>query len=117
MQGSDSPNLLPSAVRQTAVIKKNRPITIVPSGEVISPTSFVTLPPRDDAAEYDDPLDTHNFHDDPRYLHFHNSGLEYLFLIMTNLFNPQTSRIEEKQQGSYLITRTTLCCRREKIKR
>lgn len=64
--GCDSPNLLPSAVRQAAVIEEARPIAIVPSGEVILPTSCLMLPPRDDTAEYDDPGDTHNFQDDPK---------------------------------------------------
>lgn len=66
LKGCDSPNLLPSAVRQVAVIEEPKPITIVPSGEVILPGNSLILPPRDDAAEYDDPGDTHNFHDDPK---------------------------------------------------
>ena len=65
-QGCDSPNLLPSAVRQTAVIEEPKQITVIPSGEVILPTSSLILPPRDDAAEYDEPGDTHNFQDDPK---------------------------------------------------
>lgn len=58
--------MLPSAVRQIAVIEEPRPITIIPSGDVILPTSSLILPPRDDAAEYDDPGDTHSFQDDPK---------------------------------------------------
>lgn len=34
--------------------------------DVELPNCSVVLPPRDDAAEYDDSADTHNFHDDPK---------------------------------------------------
>jgi hypothetical protein len=39
------------------------------TGEVILPSSPVILPPRDDAAEYDDAGDTSHFHDDPKYVY------------------------------------------------
>ncbi|XP_058800669.1 dynactin subunit 4 [Phymastichus coffea] len=64
--GCDSPNLLPSAVRQTVVIEESKPITIAPTGEVILPSNLIILPPRDDTAEYDEPGDNHNFQDDPK---------------------------------------------------
>ncbi|XP_014207927.1 dynactin subunit 4 isoform X2 [Copidosoma floridanum] len=64
--GCDSPNLLPSAVRQAAVTEELRPVTIISSGDVILPASSLTLPARDDAAEYDDLSDTYNFPDDPK---------------------------------------------------
>ncbi|KAJ8676679.1 hypothetical protein QAD02_012466 [Eretmocerus hayati] len=64
--GCDSPNLLPSAVRQMVISEDPRPITVIPSGDVILPSSAVILPPRDDAAEYDDPGDSHNFQEDPK---------------------------------------------------
>ncbi|KAM0731702.1 Dynactin subunit 4 [Formica fusca] len=65
-QGSESPNLLPSAVRQTPITEDPKPIKIVPNADLILPHSALILPPRDDAAEYDDTSDNHNFQDDPK---------------------------------------------------
>jgi hypothetical protein len=44
-----------------------RPVNVKLTGEVFLPSSSVVLPPRDDAAEYDDSGDTYNFQDDPKY--------------------------------------------------
>lgn len=46
------------------VPKLKRAITT--NTKVVLPTCSVILPPRDDAAEYDDTGDTHNFQDDPK---------------------------------------------------
>ncbi|XP_011502768.1 PREDICTED: dynactin subunit 4 [Ceratosolen solmsi marchali] len=64
--GCDSPNLLPSAVRQAIVVEEGRQVNIVINAEVILPSSSFILPPRDDAAEYDDPSDSQNSQDDPK---------------------------------------------------
>ncbi|KAL1139541.1 hypothetical protein AAG570_006524 [Ranatra chinensis] len=41
------------------------PRCVVITGKADLPSSAVVLPPRDDAAEYDDTVDTHSFQDDP----------------------------------------------------
>jgi dynactin-4 len=43
-----------------------RPVNVKLTGEVILPSLPVVLPPRDDAAEYDDSGDTYHFQDDPK---------------------------------------------------
>ncbi|XP_046487628.1 dynactin subunit 4 [Neodiprion pinetum] len=64
--GCESPNLLPSLVRQITVTEDPKPLKLSPQAEIILPESILILPPRDDAAEYDDTGDTHNFQDDPK---------------------------------------------------
>ena len=65
-QGSESPNLLPSTVRQAPVTEDPKSIKVIPNADLILPHSALILPPRDDAAEYDDTSDNHNFQDDPK---------------------------------------------------
>lgn len=65
-QGCESPNLLPSLVRQITVTEDPKPLKLEPQAEIVLPESGLILPPRDDAAEYDDTGDTHNFQDDPK---------------------------------------------------
>ncbi|CAK9820857.1 Dynactin subunit 4 [Anthophora plagiata] len=65
-QGSESPNLLPSIVRQVPVAVEERPIEITANADLILPHSPLILPRKDDAAEYDYSTDTHNFQDDPK---------------------------------------------------
>ncbi|XP_011695982.1 PREDICTED: dynactin subunit 4 isoform X1 [Wasmannia auropunctata] len=65
-QGSESPNLLPSTVRQAPVTEDPKSIKVVPNADLMMPHSSLILPPRDDAAEYDDTSDNHNFQDDPK---------------------------------------------------
>ncbi|XP_078036782.1 dynactin subunit 4 [Augochlora pura] len=65
-QDSESPNLLPFVVRQTPIAEEIKPIYVTPNADVLLPQASLILPPRDDAAEYDDTGDTHNFQDDPK---------------------------------------------------
>lgn len=64
--GSESPNLLPSIVRQVLIVEETKPIKVRANANLVLPHSPLILPPRDDAAEYDDTSDTHNFQDDPK---------------------------------------------------
>ncbi|KAF5273504.1 hypothetical protein FQA39_LY07521 [Lamprigera yunnana] len=55
-----------SLSRQPSITIKPRPVTVpVVADMILSNTSFI-LPPRDDAAEYDDSGDSHNIQDDPK---------------------------------------------------
>ncbi|XP_017765822.1 PREDICTED: dynactin subunit 4 [Eufriesea mexicana] len=65
-QGSESPNLLPSIVRQVPIAEESKPIKINANADLILPHSPLILPPRDDAAEYDDTGNTYNFQDDKK---------------------------------------------------
>lgn len=68
-QGRDDVSiLLPSLSRQMSISEDPRPVNVKLTGEVILPSSSVVLPPRDDAAEYDDSGDTYHFQDDPKYV-------------------------------------------------
>jgi len=68
-QGKDDVSiLLPSLSRQMYISEDPRPVNVKLTGEVIVPSSSVVLPPRDDAAEYDDSGDTYHFQDDSKYV-------------------------------------------------
>jgi dynactin-4 len=69
-QGRDDVSiLLPSLSRQMSISEDPRPVNVKLTGEVILPSSSIVLPPRDDAAEYDDSGDTYHFQDDPKYVY------------------------------------------------
>lgn len=65
-QGSESSNLLPSILQKVPVIEEPKPIKFQANADIVLPHSPIILPPRDDAAEYDDTGDNHNFQDDPK---------------------------------------------------
>lgn len=63
---ASQPNSLLSLSRQPSVTIKPRKIAQEINADVVIPESSFILPPRDDAAEYDDSGDTHNIQDDPK---------------------------------------------------
>lgn len=63
---SSQPNSLLSLSRQPSITIKPRKITQEVNADIIIPESSFILPPRDDAAEYDDSGDTYNIQDDPK---------------------------------------------------
>lgn len=64
---------MPLIVRQIPIAEEIRSIKVNPNADVLLPQASLILPPRDDAAEYDDTGDTHNFQDDPKYaFHYFN---------------------------------------------
>lgn len=82
MQESESPNLLPSIVRQVPIVEEVKPVKISANADLVLPHSPLILPPRDDAAEYDDTGDTNNFQDDPKYVFRH---FYIITLVLNNL--------------------------------
>ncbi|XP_051169957.1 dynactin subunit 4 [Leptopilina boulardi] len=89
--GTESPNLLPSAVRQIIVTEDPIPIKIKPNAELTLPHSALILPPRDDAAEYDDTGDSHNFQDDPKLVVWRKGNKAVVRLLVT----PSPSEMNE----------------------
>jgi dynactin-4 len=63
---SQPSSLLSLSSRQPSITIKPRDIVQEVNADVGIPSSKVILPPRDDAAEYDDSGDTHNIQDDPK---------------------------------------------------
>lgn len=61
------------------VVEETKSIKINANADIVLPHSALILPPRDDAAEYDDTGDTHNFQDDPKY-EFLFFNLKYLII-------------------------------------
>lgn len=55
-----------SITRQVSMTVKPRPIEHSVNAEIELPDASIILPPRDDAAEFDDSGSTHNFQDDPK---------------------------------------------------
>ncbi|XP_033230347.1 dynactin subunit 4 [Belonocnema kinseyi] len=95
--GTESPNLLPSAVRQVVVTEDPKPITISVNAELTLPHSSLILPPRDDTAEYDDTGDTHNFQDDPKLVVWRKGNKAVVRLYVT----PELG--EENKEGDSVI--------------
>lgn len=65
-EGTDSRNVLVSIIHQPSVMEDPKPIKIQHNADLVLPHSSLILPPRDDAAEYDDTGDNDNFQDDPK---------------------------------------------------
>lgn len=63
---TSQPNSLLSLSRPPSITVKPRSTSQEINAELIIPTSSFILPPRDDAAEYDDSSDTHNIQDDTK---------------------------------------------------
>ncbi|KAL7286951.1 hypothetical protein TKK_0018891 [Trichogramma kaykai] len=112
--GCDSPNLLPSAIRQTAVIEEVKPIIVVPNGEILLPNSSFTLPPKDEAAEYDELNVPQNFQDDPKVVVWRNSNKSVIRLhVLPDVTKssgdmPETVIVGFVMQFSYINTIATL---------
>lgn len=64
LSGSQPSSLL--STRSSSITIKPREIKQKLNCDLEIPTSTFILPPRDDAAEYDDSGDTHNIQDDPK---------------------------------------------------
>lgn len=64
--GSQPSSMYSLQSRQPSVIVKPRKINQPVNCDVAIPKSTFILPPRDDAAEYDDSSDVHNIEDDPK---------------------------------------------------
>ncbi|XP_063237424.1 dynactin subunit 4 [Bacillus rossius redtenbacheri] len=62
----DATAVVQSFTRQLSAGEDPRPVAVEVTGDVVLPECSVVLPPRDDAAEYDDVGDSHVFHDDPK---------------------------------------------------
>ncbi|XP_061929655.1 dynactin subunit 4 isoform X2 [Apis cerana] len=112
-QGSESPNLLPSIVRQVPVIEETKSIKINANADIILPHSALILPPRDDAAEYDDTGDTHNFQDDPKLVIWRKGNKAVIKLHVIPHENIQESDSQQViigfvMQYGYVNTITTL---------
>ncbi|XP_043579699.1 dynactin subunit 4 isoform X1 [Bombus pyrosoma] len=112
-QGSESPNLLPSIVRQVPVSEETKPIKITANADLVLPHSPLILPRRDDAAEYDDTGDTHNFQDDPKFVIWRKGNKAVIKLHVTPHENIQESDgqpiiIGFVMQYRYVNTITTL---------
>lgn len=78
---SSQPNSLLSLSRQPSITIQPRRISQETNAEIVIPTSEFILPPRDDAAEYDDSGDTHNIQDDSKYASY-CSQQQQIFIVM-----------------------------------
>ncbi|CAH0553048.1 unnamed protein product [Brassicogethes aeneus] len=69
--------------RQPMITIKPRQIFQTLNSTVEIPTSTFILPPRDDAAEFDDSGDTHNIQDDPKLVKWRKSNKAFIRLSVT----------------------------------
>ncbi|XP_003699436.1 dynactin subunit 4 [Megachile rotundata] len=112
-QESESPNLLPSIVRQIPIIEDVKPIKISANAELVLPHSPLILPPRDDTVEYDDTGDTNNFQDDPKLVIWRKGNKAVIKLHVTPHENIQVTEdtsaiVGFVMQYGYVNTITTL---------
>ncbi|GLG98099.1 Dynactin subunit 4 [Gryllus bimaculatus] len=75
--------LLPSICRQVSITEDPRPVNVALTGDISLPPVTLVLPPRDDAAEYDDSGDTHNFQDDPKIVVWRKANKAAMKLVIT----------------------------------
>lgn len=86
---NESLNSMPSAVRQGPIIEEVKAIKVVPNADLVLPHSSLILPARDDAAEYDDTADTHNFQDDPKLVVWRKGNKAIVRLNVTPFENDE----------------------------
>lgn len=55
-------------IKQHSITVEPRNVSVESNADITIPTSTFILPPRDDAAEYDDSGDTQNIQDDTKYV-------------------------------------------------
>ncbi|XP_028131036.1 dynactin subunit 4 [Diabrotica virgifera virgifera] len=80
---SQPSSLLSLSSRSPSIVIKPRQITEQVNCSVEIPTSSFILPPRDDAAEYDDSGDTHNIQDDTKLVKWRKSNKAFIKLRIT----------------------------------
>ncbi|XP_076654804.1 dynactin subunit 4 [Halictus rubicundus] len=98
-QDSESPNLLPSIVRKMPIAEEIKAIKVTPNADVLLPQASLILPPKDDAAEYDDTGDTHNFQDDPKLVVWRKGNKIVIKVHVT----PHKSLEENEENESAII--------------
>lgn len=81
--GSQPSSLLSLPPRQPSITIKPRKIDQEVNCKVALPNSTFILPPRDDAAEYDDSGDTHSIEDDPMLVKWRKSNKAFIKLQVT----------------------------------
>lgn len=89
---------------------KARPIKQEVNGEIELPSSSITLPARDDAAEYDDSGDNHNFQDDPKLVVWRKSNkvaIKLKVTPMSELQNGEKVNVGFTLRHIYVNTITT----------
>ncbi|KAK4883326.1 hypothetical protein RN001_006645 [Aquatica leii] len=72
-----------SLTRQPSITIKPRPIKTRVVADVVVPNASFVLPPRDDAAEYDDSGDAHNIQNDPKIVVWRKSNKAVIKLQVT----------------------------------
>ncbi|XP_022912675.2 dynactin subunit 4 [Onthophagus taurus] len=72
-----------SLSRQPSITIKSRPVDSKIGGDLEIPSQSFILPPRDDAAEYDDSGENYNFQDDPKLVIRRKSNKAVIKLIIT----------------------------------
>ncbi|XP_066600544.1 dynactin subunit 4 [Prorops nasuta] len=97
--GCESPNLLPSAIRQATILEEPRKLNIFVGADLSLPTSSIILPPRDDTAEYDEFSDAtnYNFQDDRKLVVWRKENKAVIKLHVTPY------DIEETKHGEPII--------------
>ncbi|CAG9823358.1 unnamed protein product [Phaedon cochleariae] len=80
---SQPSSLMSMSTRSPTITVKPRKISENVNCDVDVPSSTFILPPRDDAAEYDDSGDTHNIQDDTKLVKWRKSNKAYVKLNVT----------------------------------
>lgn len=130
----DAPASLSSLTKPVAVMEEPKPIDISLTCDVQLPASDVeiVLPPKDDAAEYDDSGETQQFHDDPKVVIHRRAnkaslrfsivphtdmagencvlGFAFHYTYVNRIAAPAAAPFEQKPQKVQLSTRVFMNC-------
>ncbi|KAK2582786.1 hypothetical protein KPH14_005050 [Odynerus spinipes] len=82
-------NSLSSVIRQVPIIEEVKIVKVVSNADLTLPHSSLILPARDDAAEYDDTADTHNYQDDPKLVVWRKGNKAVVRLTVTPYENDE----------------------------
>lgn len=93
--------VLSSLGRELTLSEPPRRIEVSLTASAVLPTGGVVLPPRDDAAEYDDSGETHNFQDDPQIVVWRKGNKAAIKLTVTPY--------KDSKPGTPVLFGFTLC--------
>ncbi|KAK3922511.1 Dynactin subunit 4 [Frankliniella fusca] len=134
VQQGEAPPSLSSLTKPVTVVEEQKPIDISLTGEVLlpAPDIEIILPPKDDAAEYDDSGETQQFHDDPKIVIHRRAnkaslrftvvpktdfigencviGFAFRYTYVNRISSPAISTSEQKPQKVQLCTRVFMNC-------
>lgn len=108
----DSLNSLSTVGRQVSIIEEVKTVKVVANADLTLPHSSLILPAKDDTAEYDDTVDTHNYQDDPKLVVWRKGNKAVVRLTVVpyeNVTKGEPVLVGFVMQYGYVNTITAVC--------